>query len=63
MKYVEIDRFIAENENLPVNELLSKLKEEPGVNVVPMEFVDIWFREHYGTCVNPIRAAWEAENE
>ena len=63
MKYVDIDRFIAENENLPVNELLNKLKEEPGANVVPMEFVDIWFREHYRTCVNPIRAAWEAENE
>jgi hypothetical protein len=63
MKYVEIDRFIAENEHLPVNELLNKLKEEPGANVIPVEFIDIWFREHYRTCVNPIRVAWESENE
>lgn len=63
MKYVDIDRFIEKNGNLPVNELLAKLKEIPEEKVVPMEFVDIWFREHYGTYVNPIRTAWEAENE
>lgn len=63
MKYVDVDRFIEENGSLPVYEFLTKLQEAPEEKVVPMEFVDIWFREHYGTCVNPIRAAWEAENE
>ncbi len=65
VKYISVNDFIKKYGDKPMDTLdwIEAFKSAPEADVVSMDFIDNWFKRHYGTSVNPIREAWERANE
>ena len=67
-KYICVDDYIDRNGAYPAStsttlkQVCDDLKSMPAADVIPVSYIEDWFKQHYHTSAPALVADWRAEN-
>ncbi len=62
-KFIEVNEFIDKSSANTVKDLCDELKAAPAADVIPIPWVESWYREHYRTNNAALLEDWRRAND